>query len=197
MQYNSSRTAQTVGPLIPQTKLKVWTVPLENPCLKCYRRSILPSVQPTRLPSSNVRPCHCWNTSTSLPHIEIVVRCLFGSPGPSGNEFRAVEVLFASFRSSQQLAAWSDCLVYFVATPMRLYPGTTWEPSSLERGVALDKQPGVRPIRIGEVWQRIEAKLKLWRWRQIWMCKLFVVQTNCLQEQKQALKLPCMPWRMG
>ena len=85
---------------------------------------------------------------------------LSGGAGPSGVE--AVQLKHwllhfgrASAELREEMAMWVDWLAN--SSP----PWAAYRASMARRLVGLDKQPGVRPLGIGEVWQRLWAKLVL------------------------------------
>ena len=96
-------------------------------------------------------------TSTSIKQIDLHTQ---GSAGPSGLDTEAWRRICSSFKNA------STSLCQALAGFTQLFATTTLDPAGLapfvsSRLIALDKNPGVRPIGVGEVMRRIVAKAVL------------------------------------
>jgi hypothetical protein len=92
--------------------------------------------------------------------IESVASSLTGSAGPSGVDAVAAASMLLRFGKASEglrteLAAWVNWLSE--SSP----PWARYRALMASRLIALDKDPGVRPIGIGEIWRRLFAKCVL------------------------------------
>lgn len=83
---------------------------------------------------------------------------LSGGAGPSGVDANMLRLWLTRFNRAsgelrEEMAYWQDWLANH--SP----PWAAYRAVMARRLVALDKQPGVRPVGIGEIWQRLLAKL--------------------------------------
>ena len=124
-----------------------------------------------RIPDPQNPDCHslptyaegvpdCVPVFASSETVEDMAAKLSGGAGPSGVE--AVQLKHwllhfgrASAELREEMAEWVNWLAN-TAPPWAAYRATM-----ARRLVALDKQPGVRPLGIGEVWERLWAKCVL------------------------------------
>ena len=121
-----------------------------------------------RIPDITHPECLCFESYTDVPDptpimatidaVEDVAPHLHGSAGPSGVDSTAFTSWLlrygdASTALREEMAAWLHWLANCCP------PWSAYRALMAKRLVALDKQPGVRPIGIGEIMQRLLAKI--------------------------------------
>ena len=130
------------------------------------RYVVLAEKHPARVPQRSADPAAFVQCDTLPPiehvditssHIESIARSLRGSAGPSGTDAEQWRSFLLRFgRATERLRE-------VIAASTRLHanevvPWTNVRALLARHGIALNKQPGVRPIGVGECHQRIEAK---------------------------------------
>ena len=84
--------------------------------------------------------------------VELVARRLSGSLGHGGTESEALQVwLLKSGEDSKKLC--TSVVVFYLAN--NIPPWATYRAFMDGRLIALDKQPGVHPVTVGETWRRL------------------------------------------
>lgn len=132
--------------------------PLGKTCLEAFREKHPPQKEPDPrafVECKELPPFEHVDITSS--HIETVARRLQGSAGPGGTDADQWKSFLLRFgKASERLREATAASTRLHAN--EIVPWASLRALLARRGVALDKQPGVRPIGVGECLQRLEAK---------------------------------------